>query len=59
MSIKFDNSLHLKYVNQFESGVHCFRTMDFEPTCVQGFTRAHTKIETPTHNQTFDILFRF
>ena len=54
MSIKFDNSL--KYINQFEVGDHCFRTMDFEPTCVQGFTRAHTKIETPAHNQTFDIL---
>ena len=40
MSIKFDNSLQLKY-NQFEVGDHCFRTMDFEPTCVHGFTRAH------------------
>ena len=36
MSIKFDNSLQLKYVNQFEVGDHCFRTMDFGPTCVQG-----------------------
>ena len=60
MSIKFDNSLQLKYVNQFEVGDHCFLTMDFEPTCVQWLiTRAHTKIETPAHNQTFDILFRF
>ena len=59
MSIKFDNSLQLKYINQFEVGDHCFRTMDFEPTCVQGFTTAHTKIETSAHNQTFDILFRF
>ena len=59
MLIKFDNSLQLKYINQFEVGDHCFRTMDFAPTCVQGFTRAHSKIETPAHNQTFDILFRF
>ena len=59
MLIKFDNSLQLKYINQFEVGDHCFRTMDFECTCVQGFTRAHWKIETPAHNQTFDILFRF
>ena len=59
MLIKFDNSLQLKYINQFEVGGHCFRTMDFESTCVQGLTRAHSKIETPAHNQTFDILFRF
>ena len=57
MSIKFDNSR--KYISQFEVGDHCFRTMDFEPTCVQGFTRAHTKIKTPAHKQTFDILFGF
>ena len=55
MLIKFDNSLQLKYINQFEVGDHCFRTMDFEPTCVQGFTttRAHSKIETPAYNQTY------
>ena len=49
MSIKSDNSLQRKYVNQFEVRDHCFRTMDFEPTCVQGFTRAHTKIELHQH----------
>ena len=59
MLVKFDNSLQLKYINQFEVGDHCFQTMDFESTCIQGFTRAHNKIETPSHNQTFDILFRF
>ena len=59
MLIKFDNSLQLKYINQFDVGDHCFQTMDFEPTCVQGFTRARSKIKTPAHNQTFDILFRF
>ena len=59
MLIKLDNSLQLKYITQFEVGDHCFRTMDFKPTCVQGFTRTHSKIETPAHNQTFDILLRF
>ena len=57
MSIKFDNSLQLKYVNQFEVGYQCFRTMHFEPTGVQEFT--YENRTAPAHNQTFDILFRF
>ena len=49
MSIKFDNSLQLKYINQLEVGDHCFRTMDFKPTCIQGFTSSHTKTELHQH----------